>query len=660
MKMAEVELSSRRESRRVFRFVLPKVSANFTADVELGKSSNGGASDTVRDSGLRTEEPACTQARPSLWRTCRERKWLGVFVIALLLLHGTLAVQTARYCSVTHDEYWHIPVGLLHWRSGRFDWENLNPPLIRMLAAAPLTVTAQVGEITEPTDQIWSYGDDLFAANRDNYRSLLIQARMPIVALSLLTALLLGCWATELFGVRSGILALFLWCVSPTVLASASLVTTDLGAAFFFALVGWRVWRFARRPNWRNSGWLGVCLGLAQLAKYTSVVLWPLSLFWYFLFAASGSGQTSDKSTDSGDSRGKPPYFKPLLTRWCAAIAISVVVLNLGYLFRGTGTSLADYRFSSSAMQSIQSTAGPLGRLPLPVPLDWLQGIDHQRQMMEADHPVYLNGEWSLRGFRGYYLYVLWYKLPHVVQCLLLASACRLWLSRSDSELLRTAGGLLLPVVALLVLASGSGMQLGIRYVLPVLPFLFLFASPLAESASQRMRSIRGLVTLATVAALLASLRFHPHHLAYFNELAGGPGNGWYLLSDSNIDWGQDLYGLQKWLDGNNIKRPRLAWFGTSRPQDVGIDFVEIKSPLREFQPPRPGIHAVSVCLLQGRPTPIVQPDGTRRVADLDEFGWLRFFEPEARIGWSVHIYRLTETDVRRFLSELQRAGTQQ
>ena len=621
-------------------------SSRSVTDVESGGDSGSLSAQRGGDDGGR-----------SLWQACRQHKWLGLLVAALLTVHGTLAVQTARYCSVTHDEYWHIPVGLLHWRSGRFDWENLNPPLIRMLATVPLTVTAQPGEISEPTDQIWSYGDDLFAANRDDYRSLLIQSRIPIVVMSLLTAWLLGCWATEMFGVRSGVFALMLWCVSPTVLASASLMTTDLGAAFFFALAGWRMWRFAGQPDRNDTLLLGVCIGLAQLAKYTSVILWPLSLLWCFLLRKAASARRN-AAPEGEREPGKDDSPRPLvlLSLWCGTTAVSILVLNLGYLFHGTGTALADYRFSSEAMRGIQSAAGPLASLPLPVPTDWLQGIDHQRQMMEADHPIYLNGEWSLEGFRGYYFYVLWYKLPHVIQLLILAAVLSLWRSRADRELLRNAEGLLLPVCVLMVLASGSGMQLGIRYVLPVLPFLFLFTAHLAQSflpgASLRQRIVAGL----TVVALLASLRHHPHHLAYFNELAGGPANGWHLLSDSNIDWGQDLYGLQDWLRESEAGPLHLAWFGTQPPSDLGMDTRRVMSPLLPGTAPQPGVYAVSVCLLQGRPTPIWEADRRQRNANIDEFGWLRFFEPVGRVGHSVHIYRLSMAELGRLQAALNQA----
>lgn len=591
----------------------------------------------------------------TLWQTCRQRKPAALAVTLLLLLHAALAYQTAAYCSVTHDEYWHIPVGLLHWRTGRFDWENLNPPLIRLIAAAPLTVTANPGTLDQPTDQIWSYGDDFARANPGRYRALLIQARLPIIALSLLTAWVLGTWATEMMGPRAGVFAVFLWTVSPTVLASASLATTDLGAALCFALTGWRVWKLAQHPGRRNAILLGIALGLAQLAKFTSVILWPLSLFLCLLFHLAAKHRRDRTEPETG--RQQTPAFRRTAVAWLSAAVISVVVLNAGYLFHGTGTALHGYRFSSVVMQSVQSVSGLLGRLPVPVPSDWLQGIDHQRQMMEADHPVFLNGEWSLSGFRDYYLHVLWYKLPHAIHVLMLIACWQLWKNRWRRGALPQAAALLLPVAVLLLLASGSGMQLGIRYLLPGVPFAHVFMAGTASWLPRRLTIGQTAAAVALVTGLLAPLRHHPHHLAHFNELAGGPRNGWQLLSDSNIDWGQDLYGLRDWIEANQIQSLHLAWFGTQPPSAAGIQARRIRSPLRTGQLPEPGYYAVSVCLLQGRPTPVWEPDGVQRAADFDEFGWLRFFEPTARIGWSVHIYELTPADTQRLAAQLRQAA---
>lgn len=577
----------------------------------------------------------------NLWNEVRTDRRIAAFVFATLLLHAGLAFETARYCSVTHDEYWHIPVGLLNLQTGRFDWENLNPPLIRMIAAVPLTVIAESGSISEPTSDIWSYGDDLLRSNADGYQTILLSARIPIILLSLATAWLAGCWATELFGRNAGLAAIFLWCTSPNVLASASLVTTDLGAAFFFLLCGRQTWKFAKENSWRSAVLLGTFLGLAQLAKFTAVLLWLLlPVVWVI--------QSRRKSI-------RRAQLRDTFVKWAGVIAISIVVLNAGYLFRGSGTPLAEYNFSSQAMRDIQSAAGVLATLPLPAPQDWLEGVDAQRKMMESDHPVYLDGQWSVTGFGSYYFMVLLYKLPHILQVLFLSALWSVVRQARTSSRLRNSVAVLIPAVALFGLAGFSGMQLGIRYILPTLPFVFVFISQSAETIGRlHWRSRIGVVAVAAT-LLVASLRFHPHHIAYFNEFAGGPENGWIHLSDSNIDWGQDLNGLKLWTEEHPEAAPlNLTYFGTVPPAELGIEHRLIS----RTSGPEPGWYAASISLIQGRPTPVRRPDSSTVNLGIGELSWLQLFEPTDRIGHSINIYHLTTADVRRYHAAVRELNT--
>jgi hypothetical protein len=144
------------------------------------------------------------------------------------------------------------------------------------------------------------------------------------------------------------------------------------------------------------------------------------------------------------------------------------------------------------------------------------------------------------------------------------------------------------------------------------------------------------------VVAALLSVRHHPHHLAYFNELAGGPSNGHMHLLDSNIDWGQDLRALKQFLDENRIDDVGLAYFGTVPPSSLGIRY---HVPPRDS---RPGWYAVSTNFLQGRPGGLRNPDGSIRLVDFDEFGYFRWFMKTPalveRIGYSIWVFEIPET----------------
>jgi len=260
--------------------------------------------------------------------------------------------------------------------------------------------------------------------------------------------------------------------------------------------------------------------------------------------------------------------------------------------------------------------------------------------MTEA-HPVFLDGRWSLSGFRNYFIMGLLYKLPHLFQLFCLLAAVQFVLGKLRPRPWKEGLTLLLPVVLIITVANGEKVQLGVRYVLPVLPLLMIFSG----YALPAFRAWRPPVQQAGLIVLflcsLMSLRDLPGHLGYFNEWAGGPRGGRSHLLDSNLDWGQDLGHLQQWMKKQGIDRIGLAYFGTIPPQVLGINY-----ELPPSWQPRPGLYAVSVNFVMGRPHGITQGDGTSRAVDFQEFSYFRFFEPVKNWGGSIDLYEITTADV--------------
>ncbi|MEX2285668.1 MAG: glycosyltransferase family 39 protein [Planctomycetaceae bacterium] len=538
-------------------------------------------------------------------------------------------MDCANRLTVTHDEYWHLPVGLLNLKTGRFDYDNLNPPLVRMWAALPLLLTARVPDPIDTGLDATGHGDAFLAANGENYHELFAHGRWMIVVLSVATGVVLAVWAHELFGNAAAILTALFWSACPTVLMNAALVTTDLGAAFFFAATLYTVWKHARRPSWKAALCIGLLLGMAQLAKYTSIVLFPLAaLVWLLL--------------RFGNNKVEARSLWQLVGHWVSAMLISVVVWNAGYLFQGSFTRFGDYQFDSKSLAKL-SKHSLLSRLPVPLPDDYVKGLDRQRHIMESKHPVYLDGRWSTTGFSDYYLKALWYKVPHALQLLAMASLLFVLMPGREPRQLRVQLSLLVPAVGLVAIAGQSSMQLGIRYLLPMFPLLILFAGQAGRWLRWRRYPVRAALIVLLAIAASFSVRHHPHHLAYFNELAGGPALGHTHLLDSNLDWGQDLRALKQYLDAQEITDVGLAYFGTVPPASLGIRYHVAPSRI-----PKPGWHAVSVNFVQGRPHWLREPDGTIRPVDFDEFGYFRAFEPVARIGYSIWVYHIPEYSDRR------------
>ena len=208
---------------------------------------------------------------------------------------------------------------------------------------------------------------------------------------------------------------------------------------------------------------------------------------------------------------------------------------------------------------------------------------------------------------------------------------------------------LLLPPVVFLLVSMTSRINIGYRHILPMLPFLLVFGSQVAAwEVKQAWRKW-------TFAALLlawyvgGTLRVAPHYLAYFNELVGGPRQGYHYLVDSNLDWGQDLLGLADHVREQGIEEVKLAYFGLVTPEvirSLGISHQPVKRG--EERRPTPGVYAISATRLQG----------TYRMGLLGKpgekpFHWLRKLEPETVIGYTIFVYRVTEADV----AKLQEQG---
>ena len=153
--------------------------------------------------------------------------------------------------------------------------------------------------------------------------------------------------------------------------------------------------------------------------------------------------------------------------------------------------------------------------------------------------PTFLLGERRDSGFPYYFPVTFLLKTPMPAAAARGARALRA--SRACAR--RDAFLLWLPVAVYAAATATRGLQIGHRHLLPIYPFLFVAAGE-AAAALARLARAEGRVARRRRSRLWyagGTLLQHPHHLAYFNELAGGPANGWRLLVDSNLDWGQDL-----------------------------------------------------------------------------------------------------------------------
>lgn len=583
-------------------------------------------------------------------------------VVVLLLVHTALLAWGAYRHSPTANEPAHLVAGVSHWRFGRFELHRVNPPLARAVAALPvLAVGAEyewssfrTGPGVRPA---FAIGRDFVAGNGERSFWLFTLARWACIPFSLLGGYICFRWASELFGDLAGSLALTLWSFSPNIIGHAQLITADACATSLGLTACYAFWRWLRRPIWIRAVLTGVVLGLAELAKTTLLLLYPLWPFLWLLY------RLPDHSTMRRRDWLREAGML-LLT-----MAIGIYVLNLGYGFEGSFQKLGDFRFVSETLTGTDHKSGKraesaaiakqpnrfaeswVGSLPVPLPSEYVLGIDIQQRDFEEFHrPSYLRGEFQSRGWWYYYLYAAGVKVPLGTWLLAgLAVGLRVFgnlrrVQRRDETILLAPALLIFTVVS-----SQTGFNHHFRYVLLCFPFGLVWISQLAPVIQRRFRTAAILGTGALMWSIGSSLWIYPHSLSYFNELAGGPGAGHEHLIDSNIDWGQDLLHLRHWLDGHPDVRPlRLAYHGGFDPSTAGFEFA---LPPRQHPPSNneqahrleiePGWYAVSVNILRGLPRDV--PDGSGEYTQLEKNALSHFqrLHPAASAGYSIYIYQV-------------------
>ncbi|MES2793891.1 MAG: glycosyltransferase family 39 protein [Planctomycetota bacterium] len=559
----------------------------------------------------------------------------AVIVIAsLLLVHLLFGISTACALSVTHDEYWHLPVGILNLRTWRFDYEPLNPPLTRLVSAAATSIAmpdCYQGPVELSTDPS-SYGLKFLRLTGARHQTYYIWGRVANLSFSLISGVILAVWSWQWWGRGVACLTTLLWCTEPTVLAHASLVTPDAGLVCLTLTLWYVLWCYFQKPVLGRAVLCGLVLGLAQLTKFTAVMLVPLACaMWLAWFLARGKQQVKSR--------------RVLCGHLILMLLVALLTLDSGYGWESVFSTLNQVQPHSATVKGWIGRWPVLGQFPLPFPKSYLIGLDAQKHVMESQHAVYLDGAWSVTGFRFYFLWALLYKLPHVWQALCLGGLARVCYRRDAATLRGKVCFIAFPAAVLIATASLSGMQLGVRYVLPVYPFLCLLAgsclAPIGPLPASRWRR-RLLIAVVLLAPW--SLRFHPQHLAYFNELGGGPEGGVAHLLDSNLDWGQDLLELKQYVEKHADRRWGIAYFGSVPPGELGLHYD--LPPARE---PHPGWYAISVNYVQGRPHVVFNEPGQPQPVGLDEYGYFRAFQPVKRIGASILIFQIRPSDLMRW-----------
>jgi len=590
-------------------------------------------------------------------------RWFRAGLLAILLGAGTLQWTAQRQWGPVNDELANFPSGVALVRTGEHA-DPTHPPLARYLMAIPLLAAGVDAHEDSPDLGIrWHpYGRDFLFRNTLPWRTILDLARLPILLLSLGTVAWTAVVARRRSGVLAGLFAGALLAFEPTFLAHGSLATTDLALTFWTLATVLAFERFLRDPGGPRMLVASAAFAGALLTKFAALALVPilaaLAVAWRIRHG---------------------PLRLPGWRWHAASLGLVALLIFTAYRFEVRSISQdpqvtaireaeAVSRGLDRAAEALHVSTGTLVSLPIPAYSFW-KGLGAQvfhaaRQDAWEDRNFYqyLDGEYRRTGFRHYYLMTTIYKstLPFLA---LLAWAVAAGLSRTGRKgpagtgSPKTRSAIPLPTRDAVVLVpllwflacSLQTINIGHRYLLPVLPWLAIALGSVAaractaawEARHRAAAGVRDRLPAALAGAAAASfvvahagsgIASWPDPLAYFNPLAGGTENGWRHLADSNLDWGQDLPRLDADARAACTGGPPClaSVFGAARPEDFG-------TPVQEWTPGQPLPREPFLFYISENRFLLRSEDHPRGL-----FPFLGDRPPDRRVGTSIRVYDMT------------------
>jgi hypothetical protein len=483
-------------------------------------------------------------------------------LLAVLLLQLIFSIRTE---SQTWDEGDHIFAGYLSWTNADFGLNPEHPPLAKLVATLPLLpLTLDVPQLQDRNFKIEAFLDGRDFLSRNGGGRILFRTRLAAAIFPVLLALLVFFAAREMFGEGAAFLALLIFVFEPNLLAHGALVTTDTALTCCFFATVYAFYRYARFPSLRRIAITGIAAGLTIAAKHTGLLIFPTLILLALceLLRRHGIGVTRRIARFSG----------ALLA--ITLIAGGVLWACYGFRYKARPAGLELNPPLAREIERLQpreaSTLATLERWRA-LPESYLYGLadvihiaDNSSSYVLGE--VYPHGVWfyfpvafavkSTLGFLALvalsFAAIVTFRLTHWREIIFLA----------------------VPALFYLLVAMSSGLNIGVRHILPLYAFFTVLAAG-AAIAFWRVHP-RGwgyVIGVLLLAHAVSSARSFPVYMAYANELWGGPADTYKYLTDSNTDWGQQLLAVKQYLDVRGTKSCWFAYFAqtAAEPRDYGI-----------------------------------------------------------------------------------------
>jgi len=616
--------------------------------------------------------------------------YISFLVVFSLLLAGIFMVHSAQTESATMDELAHIPSGYSYVKYLDYRLNPEHPPLLKALSAVPLLFT----ELIFPTDNSawtteingqWDMGTSFLYQSGNDANLIVLLARIFPIILTLLLGLLVFIWAKEIIGPRFAFIPFFLFIFSPNVLAHGHYVTTDIAATFGVVFATYMFIKALLTGTRSFYVWSGIAFGIAQLLKFSNVLLIPFFIVISLIYAIAVFLEKR-KIGASGIHAFISDIWRrsivPLLWTACIGFVVIYAVYFVFTLHYPVEKQLSDTKFilGSYSSEMVRNIEISLVQNPVTRPFaHYALGLLMVGQRASGGNTGYFMGEVSSTGW--WYYFPLVFIMKETIPALIIIFSTLIFgiyfffkkIYEYHSHIFSSffsfayknlhVSAMILFIGIYWFMSMRSPLNIGMRHIIPTLPFFYILSAiwlkrwvkkPEQNMIASFFRPVAKImiISLLLVWSFTETVSTAPHFLSYFNEPSGGLYEGYRRATDSNYDWGQDLKLLSSWAKENNIQKIAIDYFGGGNPKYYLGDSIVEYWWSEKGNPKDQNIEwfAVSINSLEnalGTPVP-----GFER-KEKDSYTWLtderaitkkgigQVPTPDYRIGTSIFIYHL-------------------
>ncbi|OGS46117.1 MAG: hypothetical protein A2539_03240 [Elusimicrobia bacterium RIFOXYD2_FULL_34_15] len=512
----------------------------------------------------------------------------GLIILILTINFSVVVFSSYRNKSATYDEAVDLSIGYIYWRTGNFQINPEHLTFWKLFVSAPLLLL-KLNIPDKLNEYQYEIGNKFLYSNKISADKILLIGRATNAIGAIILGFFIFKWSYLLWGYFGAFLSLIFYMFCPNISAWAGLISTDFGLTVFVFLSVFAFWAYLNKPSTTKLFLTGILFGLAQASKVSAILLYLLFLYFGIFWTYYKKENTSFKIIKS--------VFKIFI--------IGFGVLALTYMFFG---------------------------LP-----NYFIGVKAILTTMKEGRNIFINGKYYQFGVWYYYLFAFLIKTPISLLLLISFSIWQGFSLKKDMNIKLNIIFLVTIPIIWIIVNSLSKTQLGLRYILPIYPFIFVFIGITLKNFNSKTKYI---IPLLIVWIVINNIKVYPNYLTFFNEFAGGPKNGYKYLVGPDLDIGQDLKGLAKFLKPD--EELILSYYGNAKPEYYGLkpQYLCIVSEahnenyLNSIHPKR-RLFAISASIMQMLNLRVNNSNKT-------DFQWLKKYNPIKIIGNTIFVYDIT------------------